>query len=100
MPRSSPVFCTIKNSSRSLSSTPFRGLNPKSGRRESNPAYMHPMHVYCRYTTARLLLFIPRNRILFKLGQKFFVPEQTGDDFGITLGARKRVMRLGFLWNP
>ena len=24
-----------------------------SGRRESNPVYMHPMHVYCRYTTAR-----------------------------------------------
>ena len=25
-----------------------------SGCRELNPVYMHPMHVYCRYTTARL----------------------------------------------
>lgn len=24
-----------------------------SGCRELNPVYMHPMHVYCRYTTAR-----------------------------------------------
>lgn len=24
-----------------------------SGCRESNPAYIHPMHAYCRYTTPR-----------------------------------------------
>ncbi len=26
----------------------------QSGCRESNPAYVHPMHAYCRYTTARI----------------------------------------------
>lgn len=30
----------------------------KSGCWESNPAYMHPMHTYCRYTTARFLFFV------------------------------------------
>ena len=29
-------------------------LNLWSGRRESNPVYMHPMHAYYRYTTARV----------------------------------------------
>ena len=32
----------------------YEGFYFWSGRRESNPAFMHPMHVYCRYTTARL----------------------------------------------
>ena len=31
-----------------------RVIQTASGRRESNPVYMHPMHAYCRYTTARL----------------------------------------------
>ena len=31
---------------------PFNSVIP-SGCRESNPAYMHPMHAYCRYTTPR-----------------------------------------------
>ncbi len=28
----------------------------RSGRRESNPVYIHPMDAYYRYTTARLAL--------------------------------------------
>ena len=28
-----------------------------SGCRELNPVYMHPMHAYCRYTTARYRKF-------------------------------------------
>ena len=38
---------------KTLTPRPTRGAFSWSDCRESNPAYMHPMHAYCRYTTVR-----------------------------------------------
>lgn len=50
------LFDSRLNSAQALFSTltSFRFAPFLSGCRESNPAYIHPMDAYCRYTTARL----------------------------------------------
>ena len=55
-------FCLKNKFLLSEAETPFAlrteepGFLYMSGCRESNPAYVHPMHAYCRYTTARVRL--------------------------------------------
>lgn len=45
----------------------------QSGHRESNPAYVHPMHAYCRYTT-------PRNSLREQIPiTKIHIPKQAID---------------------
>lgn len=53
--RDAPAFNSGREQSSLLAHPSLR-----SGRRELNPVYIHPMDAYCRYTTARMIIPTPQ----------------------------------------